>query len=118
MITADGLERRLADLDAVGVGSAGFTRLAWTEEDEACRAWFARQAESAGLRATRDPAGNLWACPEDAPAPWWAAELIPAGMVLVRNPSGISHSPDEQIDLEDAALAARLVQRTLAAQAR
>jgi acetylornithine deacetylase/succinyl-diaminopimelate desuccinylase-like protein len=39
-------------------------------------------------------------------------------MVLVRNPSGISHSPDEQIDLEDAALAARLVQRTLAAHAR
>jgi N-carbamoyl-L-amino-acid hydrolase len=71
MITAHGLERRLAELDGVGAGSDGVTRLAWTEEDAASRAWFDRQAESAGLRATRDPAGNLWACP-DAPPPWWA----------------------------------------------
>ena len=33
-------------------------------------------------------------------------ERIPAGMVLVRNPSGISHAPEEHVDLEDAALAA------------
>jgi N-carbamoyl-L-amino-acid hydrolase len=30
----------------------------------------------------------------------------PAGMVFVRNPTGISHAPEEQVDLEDAAVAA------------
>jgi acetylornithine deacetylase/succinyl-diaminopimelate desuccinylase-like protein len=34
-------------------------------------------------------------------------------MVLVRNVSGVSHSPDEAVGLEDAALAARVVQRAL-----
>jgi N-carbamoyl-L-amino-acid hydrolase len=71
MISASSLERRLAELDAVGSGPRGVTRLAWSEEDAACGAWFAQQAASIGRRATRDPAGNLWACPE-APPPWWA----------------------------------------------
>jgi N-carbamoyl-L-amino-acid hydrolase len=43
------------------------------------------------------------------------AEHVPAAMVLVRNPSGISHAPEEQIDLTDAALAARVVERAIAA---
>ena len=34
------------------------------------------------------------------------AERRPAGMVLVRNPSGISHAPEEEVSLEDAAVAA------------
>lgn len=34
------------------------------------------------------------------------AERIPAGMVLVRNPSGVSHSPAEEVDVADAAVAA------------
>jgi N-carbamoyl-L-amino-acid hydrolase len=34
------------------------------------------------------------------------AERLPAGMVFVRNPSGISHSPDEEVSLDDAAAAA------------
>ena len=34
------------------------------------------------------------------------AAKIPAAMVLVRNPSGISHSPEEAADLDDAAAAA------------
>jgi N-carbamoyl-L-amino-acid hydrolase len=45
-------------------------RLAWTEEDAATRAWFEKQAAGVGLRVERDPAGNLWACPE-AETPWW-----------------------------------------------
>jgi N-carbamoyl-L-amino-acid hydrolase len=36
------------------------------------------------------------------------AERVPAAMVLVRNPTGVSHSPDEEVDLEDAAVAARV----------
>ncbi len=57
-------------LTGVGVGPDGVRRLAWTEEDAATRAWFERQAASVGLRVERDPAGNLWACPEAEP-PWW-----------------------------------------------
>ena len=34
------------------------------------------------------------------------AECRPAGMVLVRNATGISHSPEEEVSLEDAAIAA------------
>lgn len=41
------------------------------------------------------------------------AERIPAAMVLVRNEQGVSHSPQETIDLEDAAIAARVVERAL-----
>jgi N-carbamoyl-L-amino-acid hydrolase len=37
------------------------------------------------------------------------AERIPAGMVLVRNRTGVSHHPDEHVELDDAAVAARAV---------
>ena len=37
------------------------------------------------------------------------AGRLPAAMVLVRNPTGVSHSPDEDVSLEDAAVAARVV---------
>jgi N-carbamoyl-L-amino-acid hydrolase len=42
------------------------------------------------------------------------AERIPAAMVLVRNEQGISHSPQETVDLEDAAIAARVLERAFA----
>lgn len=72
MITAASLGARLGELDDVGIGPEGAVqRLAWTPEDAACRAWFARQAQRAGLAVARDPAGNLWACP-DADPPWHA----------------------------------------------
>ena len=41
------------------------------------------------------------------------AELGPAAMLFVRNATGISHSPDETVSLEDAAVAARVVARAL-----
>jgi N-carbamoyl-L-amino-acid hydrolase len=37
----------------------------------------------------------------------------PAGMVFVRNATGVSHSPDEHVELEDAAVAANAVLTTL-----
>ena len=40
-------------------------------------------------------------------------ERIPAGMVLVRNASGISHAPEEHVELEDAAVAATDVLRAV-----
>lgn len=46
------------------------------------------------------------------------AERIPAAMVLVRNVSGVSHSPDEAVELGDAALAARVVRHALDDSAR
>ena len=71
MITAAELEERLAGLDAIGRDGDGWTRLAWTPEDDAAGAWFAEQAESVGLRVERDRAGNRWAVPSGA-GPWWA----------------------------------------------
>ena len=43
------------------------------------------------------------------------AERIPAGMVFVRNATGISHSPDEHVELEDAAAAATALLRAMEA---
>jgi beta-ureidopropionase / N-carbamoyl-L-amino-acid hydrolase len=71
VISADDLVELLADLEPIGRSERGTTRLAWTTEDEAAGAWFTRTATRAGLRTERDPAGNLWACPEE-PGPWWA----------------------------------------------
>jgi N-carbamoyl-L-amino-acid hydrolase len=71
MITAEGIAARLAGLDGIGVGAQGVVRMAWSAEDGATRAWFAEQAAEAGLSLQRDPAGNLWACPDRRP-PWWA----------------------------------------------
>ncbi len=41
------------------------------------------------------------------------AQRRPAGMVLIRNATGVSHAPDEHVDLEDAAAAARVVEAAL-----
>ena len=72
VITAAELEALLADLVPIGLDESGATtRLAWTDEDEQAAGWFARRAAAIGRRLERDPAGNLWACP-DAPGPWWA----------------------------------------------
>jgi N-carbamoyl-L-amino-acid hydrolase len=70
-VTGDDLTALMADLVPIGLGADGTTRLAWTEEDAAAADWFARRAAAIGRRVERDPAGNLWACP-DAPGPWWA----------------------------------------------
>jgi N-carbamoyl-L-amino-acid hydrolase len=71
VIDAAALGRRLAGVEPIGLGPGGTTRLAWTPQDAAARDWFAAQADEAGLRVERDPAGSVWAVP-DAPPPWWA----------------------------------------------
>jgi beta-ureidopropionase / N-carbamoyl-L-amino-acid hydrolase len=70
-ITAADLAELLTGLEPIGLSERGTMRLAWTPEDEAAAAWFARTAAGMGLRTERDPGGNLWACPQ-APGPWWA----------------------------------------------
>jgi beta-ureidopropionase / N-carbamoyl-L-amino-acid hydrolase len=72
VIEAADLEALLSDLVPIGMDEDGATtRLAWTREDEQAAAWFARRAAAIGRRMERDPAGNLWACP-DGPEPFWA----------------------------------------------
>jgi N-carbamoyl-L-amino-acid hydrolase len=70
VITAAALAGRLAGLDGIGDGPDGVTRLAWTAQDAACRAWFREQAAGLGRTVQMDPAGNLWA-PPDGDGPWW-----------------------------------------------
>jgi beta-ureidopropionase / N-carbamoyl-L-amino-acid hydrolase len=41
------------------------------------------------------------------------APRVPAGMVFVRNATGISHSPDEHVELDDAAIAAEALRTAL-----
>jgi N-carbamoyl-L-amino-acid hydrolase len=41
------------------------------------------------------------------------AERLPAAMLFVRNATGVSHSPEETVSLEDAAVAAEVVARAL-----
>jgi N-carbamoyl-L-amino-acid hydrolase len=45
------------------------------------------------------------------------AERRPAGMVLVRNATGVSHAPEEEVDLDDAAAGARAILAALEALA-
>jgi N-carbamoyl-L-amino-acid hydrolase len=71
VIEAAELRDRLAELEPIGLGEEGTTRLAWTDELAAAEEWFGDQAAAAGLRVERDPAGSLWAVP-GAPGPWWA----------------------------------------------
>jgi len=61
----------------------------------------------AELRAALgDPEGVLCFAGHDAGI---LAERIPAAMVLARNPTGVSHSPEEDVDLDDAAAGARAI---------
>ena len=57
-------------------------------------------------RALGDPEGIMCFAGHDAGI---LAAKIPAAMVLTRNPSGISHSPEEAADLDDAAAAATAI---------
>ena len=65
-------------------------------------------------RALGDPEGVLCFAGHDAGI---LAERIPAGMVLTRNPSGISHSPQEEADLDAAAAGAQAIVHALEALA-
>jgi N-carbamoyl-L-amino-acid hydrolase len=61
----------------------------------------------AELRAALgDPGGIVCYAGHDAGI---LAERMPAAMLLIRNPSGISHAPEEEADLDDAAAAATAI---------
>ena len=71
----DEFEACFGRLAAIGRDPAGgWTRLAWTDEDRAARAWFRSEAGARGLTVDQDPAGNLWA--------WWGGSgADPDGVV-------------------------------------
>ena len=64
-------DRLLADLDhlrTIGAVGTGVSRMAFTDQDIAARAWLAAQMAEAGLEVTVDPCGNLFGLPPgDAP---------------------------------------------------
>src|SRR5512132_338444 len=81
----DEFEACFGRLAAIGRDPAGgWTRLAWTDEDRAARAWFLAQADACGLPAERDHNGNLWA--------WWgdraAGDALVVGSHLDTVPCG------------------------------
>jgi beta-ureidopropionase / N-carbamoyl-L-amino-acid hydrolase len=68
----DEFEACFGGLAAIGRDPAGgWTRLAWTDEDRAARAWFESEATTRGLSVDQDPAGNLWA--------WWTGPAAGSG---------------------------------------
>jgi N-carbamoyl-L-amino-acid hydrolase len=73
-----------------------------TTFDEAVRAALRAAAEREGLAAPE----IVCFAGHDAGV---IAQRRPAGMVLVRNAAGVSHAPEEDVDLEDAAAAARVL---------
>jgi N-carbamoyl-L-amino-acid hydrolase len=59
-------EATWAELAPIGLAPGrGYHRLAWTEADLACRAWFVSQAQARGMAVDEDGNGNQWA--------WWGA---------------------------------------------
>lgn len=106
MITAEALHRRLAALEPIGRSERGTNRLAWTSEDAAAAEWFRAQAGELGLAVERDPAGNLWACPEGK-GPWWG---VGSHLDSVRDGGGF----DGALGVAAAFEIARLARRPIA----
>ncbi len=81
-----------------------------TSFDETVRSALGAAAEEQGLHAPE----VVCFAGHDAGV---IAQRRASGMVLVRNATGVSHAPDEHVDLEDAAAGARVVQAALEALA-
>lgn len=99
----DGAVREIAERTGVEIGLVTASRSAGVSFDPAVRQRL-RAAAGATVPELVCFAGH------DAGV---VAERRPAGMVLVRNPTGVSHSPDEAVSLEDAAFAANVILRAV-----
>jgi N-carbamoyl-L-amino-acid hydrolase len=83
----------------------------------------ATQSHSPGVTFDDHVRGALAAAADDGAVPELVcfaghdagvlAERLPAGMVLVRNRRGVSHAPDEHVDLDDAAVGASILLRAV-----
>jgi N-carbamoyl-L-amino-acid hydrolase len=131
------MDARAADPRAVDAFHAGVERLAGELHPVAATVGVA--SRSAGVafdqriraalrdgvaRAATSPGSATGGTGEaDSPAPevvcfaghdaGIVGERIPAGMVLVRNARGVSHAPDEHVELDDAAVGATILLNTL-----
>jgi N-carbamoyl-L-amino-acid hydrolase len=107
---ADRVEAWRAEVEALDVGLPVAlsleSRSSGCEFDPRLRSLLASLSEELGARA---PAMDCYAG-HDAGL---IAARLPAAMVLVRNETGVSHSPAEHVELEDAAWGAELVLRLL-----
>lgn len=78
------------DLTPVGrdARSGGYSRFAWTREDDTLREWFASEAQRRGLDLTTDRVGNQWA--------WWGDPdaALAAGRPGVVTGSHLDSVPD------------------------
>lgn len=105
------LEGAAAAIAAERAVEVSLTQASWSQGTE-----FAAPVRAA-LAAGADASEGAHAAPEVV---CWAghdagvlAQRLPSGMVLVRNPSGISHAPEEEVSLEDAAIGANVLQAAL-----
>jgi len=107
--------RQVAE-EAVEIAARTRVEITISEASRSDGVEFSDRVRSALRRASEDVVGGV--VPEvvcfaghDAGV---LSDVTPAGMVLVRNATGISHAPEESVDLGDAAVAARAVARALA----
>jgi N-carbamoyl-L-amino-acid hydrolase len=117
------LDARAADPATLDAWLAGVQDLAGVTADRT-RVDIALAVESRSAGVAFDaPLRDRLRAAAGAPVPevlCWAghdagilAAQLPAAMVLVRNATGISHAPEEHVELADAAQAATLILRTL-----
>ena len=102
----DALEAEAAALAGRTRTSVATATAAWSPGTEFPPA--VRDALAQGVEAAGGGVGEPVVCFAGHDAGVVGAER-PAGMVLVRNPSGISHAPEEDVSLEDAAVAANAI---------
>jgi N-carbamoyl-L-amino-acid hydrolase len=102
----EGAARDLAERTGVRIDVAVASRSAGVTFDEGVRAAL-RSAANARYGASKGSVPEVTCfAGHDAGV---VAERLPAGMVLVRNPRGVSHSPEEDVSLDDAAVGAAIV---------
>jgi acetylornithine deacetylase/succinyl-diaminopimelate desuccinylase-like protein len=103
----DSLVAELAERTGVGIEVAVASRSDPREFDAEVRAGLSRACEDV---LGHTPPELVCFAGHDAGV---LAERLPAAMLFVRNATGVSHSPDENVSLEDAAIAAEVVARAL-----
>jgi N-carbamoyl-L-amino-acid hydrolase len=103
----EGVAAEVADRSGVEISVVVASRSDGREFSDALRQALRRAAHATVGRAVPE---HVCFAGHDAGV---VAEHVPAAMILVRNATGVSHSPAEQVELEDAAVAARIAARAL-----
>jgi N-carbamoyl-L-amino-acid hydrolase len=107
---ADRVDQWRAEVEALDVGLP--VALALESRSPGCEFDAGLRSRLVALSEEMGPRAPEMDCYAGHDAGLIAARL-PAAMVLVRNETGVSHSPSEQVELEDAAFGAELVLRLM-----